>query len=168
MDADARGECGSRGQLPAQCRLRKWPVHSDFREPELLHRVVQQERPCDNGTVCGAPDWHTSVDYCIPVPEMPVIRQGTELFDANGKPNLNHPVLEAYPVIGFRASQLGHKTAMFKVLAELGYSYDTSKVLSPGPPSRVVDGGQMFDTLYEFALMKNRDREPSRWTTTTR
>jgi peptidoglycan/xylan/chitin deacetylase (PgdA/CDA1 family) len=111
--------------------------------------------PCPEGSACGAPDWNTSTDRCIPMPEFPVEYQGEELFDAEGNANLNHPALETYEITGFRAPQLGHNTALFEVLDEFGYEYDTSKVLGVGPPQRVRHRGETFENLYEFALMKN-------------
>lgn len=111
--------------------------------------------PCPDGTVCGAPDWHTSTDRCIPMPDFPVEYQGEELFDAEGNANLDHPALTTYPIKGFRAPQLGHNRALFEVLDEFGYTYDTSKVLGVGPPQRVRQGGQTFENIYEFPLMRN-------------
>ncbi len=111
--------------------------------------------PCANGTVCGAPDWNTSKDRCVPVPAFPVEYQGQELFDETGKPNLDHPALKPIKLTGFRAPQLGHNQALFQVLEQFHYRYDTSKILGVGPPKRVVQNGQMFDDMYEFALMKN-------------
>jgi peptidoglycan/xylan/chitin deacetylase (PgdA/CDA1 family) len=111
--------------------------------------------PCPDGSACGAPDWNTSRDVCVPLPEFPVEYQGEELFDADGYANLDHPALETYPIKGFRAPQLGHNSALFKVLTDFDYDYDTSKVLHTGPPQRVRHSGDTFDSLYEFALMRN-------------
>ena len=117
--------------------------------------TCNKNRSCASGTACGAPDWNSSVDYCIPLPEFPVVFGGEVLFDENGTPNQSHPSLQSYPIVGFRAPQLGHTATLFESLEGLGYTYDTSKILSPGPPSRVVHTGRLFTSLYEFALMKN-------------
>lgn len=110
--------------------------------------------PCANGTVCGAPDWNESQDRCLPMPEFPVVHDGEVLFDEAGVANVQSSQLESYPIIGFRAPQLGHNRPMFEVLEEIGYRYDTSKILRPGKPSR-VHSGRLFPSIYEFALMKN-------------
>jgi peptidoglycan/xylan/chitin deacetylase (PgdA/CDA1 family) len=112
-------------------------------------------KPCPSGTVCGAPDWQETTDVCVPKPQLPVDYQGEVLFDADGRPNLSHPALKPYKPIGFRAPELGHNAAMFDVLTELGYEYDTSQVISIGPPARVKMSGRTFPTIYEFGLMKN-------------
>ena len=111
--------------------------------------------PCANGTVCGASNWNESQDICYPAPQFPVEHNGEVLFDENGAPNLASSQLETYPIIGFRAPQLGHDSPLFGVLSEFGYRYDTTKILRPGPPSRVRHGNQTFSDIYEFALMKH-------------
>ncbi|MBT8492532.1 MAG: polysaccharide deacetylase family protein [Deltaproteobacteria bacterium] len=112
--------------------------------------------PCANGTVCGASNWNEGQDVCYPAPQFPVLHNGEVLFDEDGNPNLSSSQLEPYPIIGFRAPQLGHDTALFTVLDEFGYRYDTTKILRPGPPGRVRHRGQTFAGIYEFALMKHQ------------
>jgi peptidoglycan/xylan/chitin deacetylase (PgdA/CDA1 family) len=114
-----------------------------------------QSRPCPNGTVCGSADWVDSQDVCVPMPEFPVSYQGKVLFDESGNANLAHPALKPYRMSGFRAPELAHNAATFDALQELGYRYDTSKILQPGPPARVVHSGKMWSSLYELPLMKN-------------
>jgi len=112
-------------------------------------------KPCPSGTVCGAPDWQETTDVCVVKPQLPVEYQGAVLFDADGRPNLDHPALQPYRTVGFRAPELGHNAAMFDVLTELGYTYDTSQVISLGPPARAKMSGRTFPTIYEFGLMRN-------------
>lgn len=112
-------------------------------------------KPCPAGTVCGAPDWQQSTDVCVVKPRLPLSYQGQVLFDVDGRPNLAHPALKPYRPVGFRAPELGHNAAMFEVLEELGYTYDTSQVVSLGPPTRAKMSGRTFPTIYEFGLMKN-------------
>lgn len=114
-----------------------------------------KNRPCANGMACGAPDWNRSTDLCLPIPSFPVEHNGEILFDEEGNANLEHPELQNYQVIGFRAPQLAHNANLFKVLTEFGYRYDTSKILRPGPPEKTVHRGELFDQIYQFALMKN-------------
>jgi hypothetical protein len=109
---------------------------------------------CPNDTVCGAPTFTTDTDVCIPMPEFPVVHDGVELFSVGGVPNLE--ALEPYRVIGFRAPQLGIDKALYEVLTELGYRYDTSMVIGVGPPARAVKDRQVFASIYEFGLMKNK------------
>ncbi|MBW2523431.1 MAG: hypothetical protein JRI23_04625 [Deltaproteobacteria bacterium] len=153
MPAASAGEMGSACSTDSDC-------DSGICLPVAAHASFCSARcnrynPCENGTVCGAPDWNESTDRCVPMPEFPVDYQGQELFDADGNANLNHPALERYDIIGFRAPLLAHNKALFDVMEDFGYRYDTSKILSPGPPARVVHSGQVYDSLYEFALMKN-------------
>ena len=101
-----------------------------------------------NEAFCGFPQWTgAEYDICLPRPELPLSYQGQELFSADGTPNLAHPALRPYTVVGFRAPQLARNDAMFKVLGEMKYVYDTSLVLAPGPPGQ-------FGGLQQFALMK--------------
>jgi hypothetical protein len=111
--------------------------------------------PCANGTVCGAPTWNESTDRCVPMPELPIVYQGETLFDENGNPNLESSILRPYHVVGFRAPQLGNNAALYDVLTELNYAYDTSQVLPIGPPQRTRRSGRTFETIYQFGLMRN-------------
>jgi hypothetical protein len=76
-----------------------------------------------------------------------VTHKGQVLFRGDGTPNLNHPALRPYVVLGFRAPFLSQTTAMYNALRGLGYTYDTSQVLSPRPP--ITSNG-----LYQFPLMR--------------
>ncbi len=125
------------------------------KEASFCSDGCNKHNPCANGTICGAPDWNESKDRCVPMPAFPVDYQGQELFDATGAPNLEHPALKPIKLTGFRAPQLGHNKALFQVLDQFHYRYDTSKILQIGAPKRVAHGDQVFHTMYEFALMKN-------------
>lgn len=106
------------------------------------------EAVCPSGTVCGYPEQEgEDLDICLPKPQFPVMYQGQELFDANGKPNLGHPALKPYVPVGFRAPQLSTNSAMYDVLRELGYTYDASQVDAPDPPYQ-------YKGLLEFSLMR--------------
>jgi len=89
------------------------------------------------------------------MPEFPVEHNDQILFDAEGNPNLDHPDLTPIQIVGFRAPQLGQNAALFDVLTELEYLYDTSQVLPIGPPQRTVRSGRTFETIYQFGLMRN-------------
>ncbi|MFN3199825.1 MAG: hypothetical protein ACE366_15590 [Bradymonadia bacterium] len=121
----------------------------------LCSARCNKHNPCPDGMACGAPDWNRSTDRCMPLPKFPVEHNGQELFSAEGKPNLDHPDLKPYKVVGFRAPQLGHNKALFEILEEFDYMYDTSKILRPGPPQRTNHGGTVFESIYQYALMKN-------------
>jgi hypothetical protein len=118
-------------------------------------QACNKHKPCPGDTVCGTPDYSSDTDVCVPMPEYPIVHQGQELFSADGRPNLSHPALEPYPIVGFRAPQLGKNLALYEVLAERRYRYDTSFVLAPGPPTRTVQNGQLFPSMNQFPLMKN-------------
>lgn len=107
-----------------------------------------QEKPCENGTICGYPEeTGEDLDICLPKPQFPIVWKGQELFDATGKPNLAHPALRPYMPVGFRAPQLATNSAMYDVLKELGYTYDASQVDEPDPPYH-------YSGLLEFSLMR--------------
>ena len=111
-------------------------------------RECNQDKKCPTGTICGYPQWTgTEYDLCLPKPELPLSYMGQELFSADGSPNLAHPALTPYTVVGFRAPQLARNDAMFKVLGEMKYVYDTSLVLTPRAPGT-------FGGLQQFALVK--------------
>jgi len=152
MPGAAPGEVGSACSNDSDCQS---SMCLDMAPGQgICSAACNKNRPCGNGTVCGASDWNESLDRCIPVPEFPVVHKGEVLFDANGAPNLSSSQLEPYQIVGFRAPQLGHNQALFEILEELGYRYDTSKILRPGPPTRVSEG-RSFPSIYEFALMKH-------------
>jgi hypothetical protein len=108
---------------------------------------------CPSGMACGQPLWTDSRDACLPLPEYPVVYKGETLFDAQGKANTSSQYLHPYDVVGFRAPQLGHNAALFDVLTELGYTYDTSQIRPAGPPAHVRYKNRGWD-LFELALMK--------------
>lgn len=114
-----------------------------------------RHNPCPDGTACGAPTWNESTDRCVPLPEFPVEYNEQVLFDAEGNANVAHPDLTPIQLVGFRAPQLGQNAALFEVLTELNYLYDTSQVLPIGPPQRTVRSGRTFEELYQFGLMRN-------------
>lgn len=105
-------------------------------------------KPCPTGTFCGYPDEGGDLlDICLPKPSFPVTHQGQELFRADGTPNLAHPALKPYQPVGFRAPQLETNTAMYEVLKEMGFTYDTSQVDEPDQPYR-------YKGVLEFSLMQ--------------
>jgi hypothetical protein len=108
---------------------------------------------CPTGMACGQPLWNDSKDVCIPLPELPVVFNGETLFDEHGVANAAASVLKPYDIVGFRAPQLGHNTALFDVLTELGYKYDTSQIRAFGPPAKVRYKSRSWE-LFELALMK--------------
>ncbi len=122
-------------------------------EQRYCSQTCNRSHSCPEGTVCGTPAWTTDGDACVPMPEYPIEWQGQELFDAAGRPNLDHPALRPVRVEGFRAPQLGHNSALYDVLTELGYSYDTSKILAPGAPGPTTHQGRTFG-LWQFPLVR--------------
>jgi hypothetical protein len=108
---------------------------------------------CPTGMACGQPQWNDSKDVCIPLPEFPVVYNGETLFDAQGNANVASSYLKPYEIVGFRAPQLGHNAALFDVMAELGYKYDTSQIRPFGPPAKIRYKSRSWDMM-ELALMK--------------
>lgn len=108
---------------------------------------------CPSGMACGQPQWNESRDVCIPVPAFPVVYRGETLFDENGNANTASQYLKPYDVVGFRAPQLGHNAALFDVLTELGYKYDTSQIRPFAAPAKVRYKTRAWE-LFELALMK--------------
>jgi hypothetical protein len=86
--------------------------------------------------------FRTDTDLCLPVPRFPVELDGAVLFDDRGEPNLSHPRLSRYSLVGFRAPYLGANDALYDALMERGFLYDTSQSVSPGPPFRFVDASR--------------------------
>lgn len=152
----ARGEAGAKG---AACETNA-DCDAGICLPLTPQLSVCSERcnknlPCGEGFACGAPTWNESTDVCIPLPAYPVEYRGEVLFDAQGNPNPEAEALSTYRIVGFRAPQLGHDAALYEVMEEFGYAYDTSKILPPGFPQKTQHGSQTFDALYQFALMKH-------------
>ena len=154
MPGAAEGEVGAACATHDDCATGICLPVSD--QASFCSATCNKNKPCGNGTVCGAPDWNQSKDLCVPMPAFPVEHDGEVLFDESGRPNLSHSALQPYQVIGFRAPQLAHNSALFEVLEEFGYRYDTSKILKPGPPKRIAHSGKVYDSMFEYALMKNR------------
>ena len=149
--AAAPGEVGAACGSDQECSSgRCLPVAP---EQAYCTQTCNRSHPCPAGTVCGTPTWTTDGDACVPMPEYPIEWQGQELFDASGQPNLEHPALQRAHIEGFRAPQLGHNSALYDVLTELGYTYDTSKILAPGAPRPTTNQGRAFG-LWQFPLMK--------------
>jgi hypothetical protein len=108
---------------------------------------------CPSNMACGQPQWTDSKDVCIPLPEFPVVYKGETLFDAQGNANLASQYLKPYDIVGFRAPQLGENMALFDVLTELGFKYDTSQIRPFGPPAKVRYKTGAWN-LFELSLMK--------------
>jgi peptidoglycan/xylan/chitin deacetylase (PgdA/CDA1 family) len=131
------------GQLGASCTS-----DADCTSKVCLHPTPEQglcsepcnlKRKCAEGFACGAPMFRTDTDLCLPIPRFPVKLDGEVLFDDRGEPNLRHPRLTRYELVGFRAPYLGANDALYHALLERGFLYDTSQSVSPGPPFHFVD-----------------------------
>jgi hypothetical protein len=132
-----------RGRLGATCE-----ADEDCGSKLCLHPTPEQglcsepcnlKTKCPDGFACGAPMFRTDTDVCLPVPRFPVKLDGAVLFDERGEPNLQHPRLVRYSLVGFRAPYLGANDALYHALMERGFLYDTSQSVSPGPPFHFVD-----------------------------
>lgn len=121
----------------------------------ICTKKCNKNNPCPTGAACGGAEWNTSKDVCVVLPRFPVEVEGEVLFDATGRAKTDNAMLKPYKIVGFRAPLLAHNAALFEVLTEMGYEYDTSQVLSVGPPMRTKYQGRLFDKIYQFALMKN-------------
>lgn len=108
--------------------------------------------PCPTGTTCGAPSFRDDTDVCVPLPVFPVVLDGKTLFNEKGEPNLKHPRLTPYRIVGFRAPYLAANDALYEALAERGYQYDTSQSAMPGPPFFLHTQDHSKKVL-EFGLM---------------
>jgi peptidoglycan/xylan/chitin deacetylase (PgdA/CDA1 family) len=120
----------------------------------VCSEACNQSDPCPRGTACGTPDFTSDTDLCVPVPEYPIELEGAVLFDAEGRPNRDHPALVPYRVVGFRAPYLGYNDALFSVLFELGYTYDASLAFDPGPPLKISLRGD-DRSMFELGLMQH-------------
>ncbi len=110
------------------------------------------KKPCPSGTTCGSPMFLTDTDVCLPTPKFPIEHQGQTLFFANGAPNFTHPALKPYHVEGFRVPFLASNDALYQVLLEQGYEYDTSLARSPKAPFGLSPPRESA-ALVEFPLM---------------
>ena len=111
---------------------------------------------CPDGTACGAPMFREDTDVCLPPPRAPIVVDGVTLFDAKGEPNLKHPRLHPYRIVGFRAPYLGSDDAMFESLIGHGYVFDTSRAVGPAPPfyfASSTKGSLTSARILELALM---------------
>ena len=117
-------------------------------------RECNADTACPSGTFCGFPDETGTelygIDICLPRPAFPILHQGQELFRSDGTPNLGHPALRPYQPVGFRAPLLETNDAMYEVLKEMGYTYDSSQVDEPDAPYR-------YKGVLELSLMKFAD-----------
>jgi hypothetical protein len=144
--AAAAGQIGATCDADAACGSRSCAMVTP--DAGFCTQACTKDSNCANGTVCGG--------ICLPRPELPVLDEGGGvLFDSSGAPNLDNPNLVPYRIVGFRAPQLGHNAALYTVLTERGYRYDTSQVLPPGPPLRTRDQGRTFDQIFQFPLMRH-------------
>jgi peptidoglycan/xylan/chitin deacetylase (PgdA/CDA1 family) len=134
------------GRLGARCE-----TDEDCGSKVCLHPTPEQglcseacnlKTKCPEGFACGAPMFRTDTDLCLPVPRFPVKLDDLVLFDERGEPNLAHPRLARYSLVGFRAPYLGANDALYEALMERGFLYDTSQSVSPGPPFHFVDASR--------------------------
>lgn len=154
MPSAKPGEVGAACQSDADCSA--GPCLALTQKDSLCSQPCNRFQKCPTGTACGAPNFHEDTDVCIPRPTYPVVHHEKVLFNQAGVPNRKHPELKSYRTTGFRAPFLGYGDTLIEVLLELGYAYDTSIVLPPGPPLRVGLRGDPRD-LVEFALMPHPD-----------
>ncbi len=151
----AAGQVGGPCERDADCA---GPGARCLTVTERAHFCTQpcnRRRPCPAGTACGTPAFVDDTDVCVPVPSFPVSFGGQELFDARGEPNLAHPELEPYRIVGFRAPFLGYDDGTTEALLARHYRYDASQVAEPGPPLRIALEGERR-TLLGFPLMQQR------------
>ena len=112
-----------------------------------------RHKPCAAGTLCGTPTFHDDTDVCVPKPHYPIEHEGKVLFDARGRPNVDHPKLVPYRIRGHRAPFLVFSDAMVEALLARGYVYDASQVSRPGTPLRIGTRDRRKGML-GFALMQ--------------
>ncbi|MFO0552652.1 MAG: hypothetical protein U0271_29950 [Polyangiaceae bacterium] len=115
------------------------------------------KRKCPTGMACGGAMFQTDTDVCLPVPTKKIELDGKVLFDSRGDPNLKHPRLKRYRIIGFRAPYLAANNALYSALAELGYRFDTSMSTGPEPPfflgPPATEDGTPRPKILELALI---------------
>jgi len=150
----APGAVGAACTSDADCQA--GPCLTLTPQVSLCTQPCNRFKKCPEGTACGAPNFHEDTDVCIARPAFPIRYHDRELFNAAGVPSRKHPELHSYRTTGFRAPFLAYGDTLMEVLLDLGYAYDTSIVLPPGPPLRVGLRGDARD-LVEFALMPHPD-----------
>jgi peptidoglycan/xylan/chitin deacetylase (PgdA/CDA1 family) len=153
LEGAEAGQFGTLCEVDSDCDSNKClPVTAS---KSFCSQRCNKNLPCPEGSACGAPDWNRSTDVCVLLPKLPVEYNEEILFDQDGNANLEHPALVPYKMTGFRAPQLGHNAALYTILEEFGFLYDTSQILRMGPPRKTMFRGELFENLYQFALMKN-------------
>lgn len=150
LAAASPGETGAACEADDEC--------SSKRCAELTPTLGLCTQPCNLkskcpvGTACGAPMFREDKDLCIPLPKLPLVVDGKQMFDARGQPNLKHPKLARYVIKGFRAPYLAANNALYDALSERGYQYDTSQAAGPGAPF-FVKPAEAKNKILELALI---------------
>ncbi|MCY1022576.1 polysaccharide deacetylase family protein [Pyxidicoccus sp. MSG2] len=147
----AQGEVGAGCRSAADCHSGR--CLSLTPEVGVCTSECNAHAACPEGTVCGSPRWERVTDVCLPMPAFPVEHEGRQLFDAEGRPQVQN--LRPYNVVGFRAPFLHLNFALYRVLAQRGYVYDTSTMQPLGPPRRMT--GAVGTGLLQFPLMWHDD-----------
>jgi peptidoglycan/xylan/chitin deacetylase (PgdA/CDA1 family) len=144
------GETGAACEADDDCSSKRCAQLTP--EVGLCTQPCNLKSKCPSGTACGAPMFRQDTDLCIPLPKLPLVVDGKQMFDARGEPNLKHPKLARYVIKGFRAPYLAANNALYDALSELGYQYDTSQSAGPGPPF-LVKPAEAKNKILELALI---------------
>ncbi len=144
---------GSRCERDADCKSGQCLLITD--EQRFCSQGCNRRHPCPSGTACGTPNFNKDKDVCIPLPKLPLRHDGALLFDAEGKPNLAHPALKPYRIIGFRAPFLAFNDGLIETLMSRRYLYEASQVARPGGPLRIGYVG-LKRAMLGFALMQHQ------------
>lgn len=150
LESAGAGEVGAACASDADCTSGTCAEITD--RDKLCTAACNLKKPCPEGTFCGSPMFLTDTDVCLPKPSFPVEYQGQTLFFASGAPNFKHPALKPYRIEGYRAPFLASNDALYQMLVERGYEYDTSLASSPRPPYAVSPGAERH-AIVEFPLM---------------
>jgi peptidoglycan/xylan/chitin deacetylase (PgdA/CDA1 family) len=150
LAAATAGETGSGCKTNDDCSSKRCAELTP--EVGLCTQPCNLKSKCPAGTACGAPMFREDKDLCIPLPKLPLVVDGKQMFDARGEPNLKHPKLARYVIKGFRAPYLAANNALYDALSELGYQYDTSQAAGPGAPF-FVKPAEAKNKILELALI---------------
>ncbi len=153
VDGAKAGATGARCQEDGDCPMGRCLAITD--KARFCTQPCNRKLPCPAGTVCGTPSFSDDTDVCVPSPRFPLTFRGETLFDEHGAPNLKHPELEPYRIVGFRAPFLAYDDGTTEALLERRYRYDASQVAEPGPPLKIVFVGE-HRAMFGFALMQER------------
>ncbi|MCC6750232.1 MAG: hypothetical protein IT371_21375 [Deltaproteobacteria bacterium] len=124
-------------------------------------QLCNSSLPCPKGYGCGGPGWSgTFKDYCLPVPEFPVVVDGQTLFRADGTAEpaaVKAGLLKRYKMKGFRAPYLAVNGSTYQVMGDRGYLYDASQPRPVEAPGKIKASWQgPLRSLWEFGVMSAR------------